>query len=532
MTSNLLDVLIIGAGPVGLFCANELQRQGLTCRIIDKKTTLSDKSKALGIHIRSLDMLKDCGFIDKVLAQGLKVEGITIKSQGKELVNVCFSELNASYPFLIDLPQDKLEKILYDSLINKGINVEWQTTLTEIKEDNGITSALVQATGFKKETIRCRWLIACDGSHSTVRSLANIAFTGSAYKESWWLADLHINWELPDNRMFAFLSPKGPLACFPIGKKRYRLVMTSDNPNDFETPDFETIQKAFNERSTDPATLSKPIWISAFGISHRQIEHYRHGNIFFAGDAAHVHSPMGGQGLNTGMQDIYNLCWKLAMVKNEHAPDAFLDSYQAERYPIAKAVLKKTGFMTHMILLKNPLLIALRNRMMHFVSHLKKPRQHILTGLAELDISYARSPIVNLLGKKTAFKLGEFLMDFTLVDPQNKRKLGIQTIIQGTEHNLLIFAGTQKQDMAELLETCAFIEKNFADFLKVHLILPVKKRKLLHNNSLFIDEKQALHTALGIKEPTAVLVRPDKYVGMTQCPLEQTTLLQELLAIR
>ncbi|WP_020424300.1 FAD-dependent monooxygenase [Legionella tunisiensis] len=342
MAENRLDVLVVGAGPVGLFCANELTRHGIPCRIIDKKAELSDKSKALGIHIRTLDVLEDCGFIDEILAQGLKVEGALLKAHEKLLVDVDFSLVEGDRHYLVDLPQDKTERILHAGLVTKGLQVEWQTELTGIEQAANHTIATLKRADGSSEQVNAAWIIACDGSHSTLRHLVNADFLGATYKEVWWLADLHIDWNLPKNKMAIFVSHHGPMAAFPMGEKRYRLVLVAPEGSSIDaTPTIQDIEQAFKQRSAENATLSDPIWLTQFGIHHRQIQQYRYGRLFFAGDAAHIHSPMGGQGLNTGIQDIYNLIWKLTLVQKGLAQDSLLDSYHKERYPIGKGVLKK-----------------------------------------------------------------------------------------------------------------------------------------------------------------------------------------------
>lgn len=319
MSQQNIDVLIVGAGPVGLFCANEVMRHGLTCRIIDKKTQLSEQSKALGIHIRTLNVLEDCGCIDEILQQGHKVEGVLFKSKGKTLVDASFASIDADRHYLIDLPQNQTEAILAHTLQAKGTPIEWETELTHVSQSPTEITATIRKPNNKIELVNANWLIACDGAHSTVRHQVQAEFKGAKYDQTWWLADLLIDWQISDKRMVVYITNQGPLACFPMGNKRYRLVLSAppgEKPTDLT---LEDIQQVFKERSSDPATLSHPIWLSQFSLHHRQIQQYRYDRMFFAGDAAHIHSPMGGQGLNTGIQDIYNLVWKLALVEKNRA---------------------------------------------------------------------------------------------------------------------------------------------------------------------------------------------------------------------
>lgn len=527
MSKKSLDVLVIGAGPVGLFCANELIRQGLSCRIVDKKNGLSDKSKALGLHIRTLDLFKDCGFFDEIVKQGLKTLGVIIKSSGKEIVHLNFAEAEANIHFVIDLPQDKTEHILAEGLKAKKLAVEWETELTGIKQDKeGVSATLTRVDG-KTETVSASWLIACDGGHSTVRNLLKMDFIGSEYKENWWLADLHIDWSLPQDQMIMYPSAYGPLACFPIGKKRYRLVMTAP-PDKACNPTLEDIIDGFNRRSGEKAVLSDPIWLSQFYLHHRQIQHYRKDRVFFAGDAAHVHSPIGGQGLNTGIQDGYNLIWKLALVHNKLAKKELLETYHMERYPVGQGVIKKTDIMTKMLLLKNSWLIALRNFFLSKMMSITAIRKKVTTEMAELDISYAGSPIVANLGSIKHLKAGRFLFDFNLRQVGKKKITPLHEIVQGTAHHLLLFAGLNFPDVNNLIEIAKKISDKYPNFIVTHLILCQESDKLESAASIWLDENQDVHKKYAIDQPTALLIRPDKYIGLTQSPLEKEELMTYL----
>jgi 2-polyprenyl-6-methoxyphenol hydroxylase-like FAD-dependent oxidoreductase len=516
MVQGWVDVLVVGAGPVGLFCANELARHGLSCRIIDKKSELSDKSKALGIHIRTLDVLEDCGFIEDFLSQGDKVHGAILKSSGHQIASLDFKHIGASRDFLIDLPQDKSERIFFQGLVDKGIKVAWQSELIAIEQESQGVMALVKKKNGSQEQIKAHWLIACDGAHSTVRSLIGADFIGASYPQTWWLADLHIDWALPEDKMVINASPKGPLACFPMGNSRYRLVLTA--PNDESAPTMADIEQAFHERSSDVAILSDPIWITPFSIHHRQIQQYRHNRLFFAGDAAHIHSPMGGQGLNTGIQDIYNLVWKLALVQKRLSKNTLLDSYHAERYPIGKAVLEKTDRMTKMVLIQNPLLIALRNHFIRFFSTFSRIRNHLAKDLAELNLSYANSPIVKKIGKKTGIKVGEYLPTMHFKNVVERTHLTLEEISEGIKHHLFLFVGLENR-VTKISMKAAVLTPKFKDVLDVHLILLDTPSVYPDSLSLWVDLNQSVHKAFRFDEPTALLIRPDKYVGLVQSPI-------------
>lgn len=522
MSLHNIDVLIVGAGPVGLFCANELTRHGLTCRIIDKKSSLSEHSKALGIHIRTLDLLNDCGLIDNVLGQGHEVEGVLFKSKGQTLVNATFADLEANYHYLIDLPQNQTESIFDQKLKTQGIEVEWDTELTHLSQSPTEITATIKKPNNKIELFNATWLIACDGAHSTVRHQVGAEFKGSAYKQEWWLADLLVDWKVPEQRMAIYISDQGPLACFPMGNKRYRLVMTAANGTTGD-PSLQDIKEAFHQRSSDSAELTQPIWLSRFSIHHRQIQHYRHDRVFFAGDAAHIHSPMGGQGLNTGIQDVYNLVWKLALVEKRKAKPELLNSYHAERYPVGHEVLKKTDKMTRMILLKNPLVVAARNSLIKYATSFKKVRHALAKDIAELSISYAKSPIVQQTGC-SKLKAGTYLPNFLLT--QNGNAKSAMDIVHGTQHHLFVFCGSNPKKLPELTALAETLANRYGKTTEVHLVMAEHKESKQKNIHYWVDDHNT-QQQLGIKKPTLILVRPDKYIGVLKKSINKNSVLKD-----
>lgn len=516
MSKKSVDVLVVGAGPVGLFLANELLRQGMTCRIIDKKAGLSIHSKALGLHIRTLEVLHDTGHLDAVLAKGHVVSGVLFKSKGKVIVDATFAEVDAPIRHLIDLPQNETEKVLHDALTAKKLKVEWEKELINFTQDTHGVTATLKTAAQAEETIFATWIVACDGAHSTMRHLLNIPFQGDAYPEHWWLADLYIDWQQPTDRMLIYLAGDGPMACFPMGNERYRVVVTApkQGPKD---PSLDDIKAVFEQRCSDAATLSDPVWITGFNIHHRQIQAYRHHRVFFAGDAAHIHSPMGGQGLNTGIQDAYNLAWKLALVTKGVSPNSLLESYHAERYPVGKKVLKETDRMTKMAVLKNPLAIKARNHIASWATRLSAIKNKLASNIAELTVSYPKSPIVRQQGrlKVKAGELLPYLGFLNLGDPVAK---SVYTLLQGTQHHLLLFVGQSAREDQTLFFLAEEISKQYGELIVTHLVtsevnnhLPIKEHM-----KVWIDPGQQAHHRLGIKKPACLLIRPDKYIAYLQ----------------
>lgn len=526
MPEHNVDVLIVGAGPVGLFCANELMRHGLQCRIIDKKEGLSTHSKALGLHIRTLDLLEDCGLLDEILQEGHPVEGVLVKSQGATLFDAVFSDIQITKRhYLIDLAQNQTEAILYQNLLKKGGKVEWNTELTHLSQTPEEITATLKKPNNCIELFNANWLIACDGAHSTARHQMDALFKGKEFKQSFWLADAHIQWDVPENRMAVYLDKNGPLACFPMGNTRYRMVLTAPQEHT-KDPTFEDIKNEVKLRCSDAALLSNPIWLSRFNIHQRQIEEYRHHRVFFAGDAAHIHSPIGGQGLNTGIQDIYNLAWKLALVEQGKANPTLLDTYHEERFFVGESVLNKTGFMTRMILLTSPLAISLRNRFIRFITSIPRIKRRLVLDIAELSISYENSAIVHHSRSSKNIKAGELLPEFELTLPDSQEKISSKKITQGTMHHLFIFTGFKNKKMASTINLAKTIAERYSHSIKIHLVLTEPTEDSDKGINLLIDNNAEVHQRFNFKKPALVLIRPDKYISVIEQKVTQKKLEQ------
>lgn len=515
-------VLIVGAGPVGLFCANELTRHGVPCRIIDKKEGISTQSKALALHIRTLECFKACGLISDVLEQGQKIRGMMLKTQYQPIASMTFEGLESHWDYLINLPQNKTESILLNHLKAKSIHVDWQTELVGVSTHaDGVTAEIKHKSG-DIENNTYAWLIACDGSHSFVRHHFNLSFNGAEYHQNWWLADCYIHWDEPQDMLQMYPDESGMVACFPMGDSRYRLVMTALEGYD-GSPDFEDIKNAFEQRVSKKAKLSNPVWVTKFYIHHRQIEQYKLGRVFFAGDAAHIHSPAGGQGLNTGIQDVYNLAWKLALVYKRQLPEKLLDSYHAERFPVGQHVLQTTDRMTRMILIKNPMLIKARNLFMKWILSFQFVQKKMTRSLSELDITYQQSEIVKDLGHNKRIKAGSFLTGLELVHPNSLETIAFSDALSGIKHHLFLFTGISGHPEKALYNWAISLQKQYGQVMDVHLVLNEPNGFDTGDIHLW-ETNKSVQELFRLERPLVVLVRPDQYVGLSQSPIVKSQL--------
>jgi 2-polyprenyl-6-methoxyphenol hydroxylase-like FAD-dependent oxidoreductase len=386
-------VLVIGAGPVGLTLAVSLTRLGVPVRIVERAAARTDKSKALVIWGRTLELLDIAGCVGPFLAAGLKVHGMHILANGREIVHLELDRARTAYNYALMIPQSETERLLEEELSRLGVAVERQVELTRFAaEAEGVAATLHNLAEARDETVPTRWLCACDGAHSTVRHGLGLEFAGSTEAAHFVLADVMIAGPLPPEVTVCWRED-GILALFPISAGRFRIVADMTVAPAGEAPSLAGIQDLLQRRGPPGLTAHDPVWLSHFHINERKVKDYRAGPVFLAGDAAHVHSPAGGQGMNTGMQDAINLAWKLALVWHGAAQASLLDSYSPERSTIGEQVLQNATRLTHIAMLRNPILQQLRNAAAGVLSHIPALRQRLVDQFCELDLHYPASPL-------------------------------------------------------------------------------------------------------------------------------------------
>jgi 2-polyprenyl-6-methoxyphenol hydroxylase-like FAD-dependent oxidoreductase len=346
-----IDVLIVGAGPVGLFLANECARRGLRWRIVEARPTQSLHSKALAIFPRTLEIFDMAGLVAPFLEMANRVPSVTVMAHGRTLAHMRFAPEESPYPFVAMVPQDVTEKLLVEALQRKGGRVEYETTfLTADQQDDGVI-ARVEYKG-EPSKVAASIVVGCDGAHSAVRHLLNIPFEGGEYADSFALGDVETNDTLPAAELQLCPSEFGPVAIFPMSPTRRRIVATIEQPEG-EAPSLELVRRILAQRGPSGIEARGLHWSSYFRIHHRQVAHLRVGRIFVAGDAAHIHSPFGGQGMNTGLHDIWNLVWKLDLILRGHGNERLLDSYNTERLPVIRNVIEMTDRLTRIMATPN-----------------------------------------------------------------------------------------------------------------------------------------------------------------------------------
>jgi 2-polyprenyl-6-methoxyphenol hydroxylase-like FAD-dependent oxidoreductase len=291
--------------------AHELARDGIECRVIDKAPHRAIESRAIAIHSRTLDTFELMRTLGDFLAEGQRITSLRIDGGRRAIAHIGLDAIDSRYPFVLGMAQDETERILEEHTLRHGPRVERNTELVALTaHDWGVAARL--RIGDRVEEAEADWLIGCDGAHSTVRDHLGIAFAGATYPERFLLADLKVSSGLDPAEGRIWLHEKGALAFFPLPKGRYRMVAANSPGNLHDEPSLAQCQALVDERGPGGMRLSDLHWASVFGIHRREAECFRRDRVFLLGDAAHIHSPIGGQGMNMGIQDAVNLAWKLA----------------------------------------------------------------------------------------------------------------------------------------------------------------------------------------------------------------------------
>jgi 2-polyprenyl-6-methoxyphenol hydroxylase-like FAD-dependent oxidoreductase len=391
------DVLIVGAGPVGLFLANECARRGLRWRLIEARASQSVHSKALAIFPRTLEIFDMAGLVRPFLDAANRVTSVALMAHGRRLAHLRFAPQESPYPFVAMVPQDVTERLLAEALQRRGGSIEYETAFVS-GEDHGDHVRVELSRRGAPGTLRAAFVVGGDGAHSTVRHLLDVPFEGAAYDATFLLADVDTSQQLPADEL-QLCPSDGPVAVFPMSAARRRIVATTARPEG-EAPSLALVQRLLAQRGPKGLEARALRWSSYFSIHHRQVERLRVGRFFLAGDAAHIHSPFGGQGMNTGLHDVWNLAWKLDLVLRDRGREPLLDSYSAERLPVIRQVIETTDWLTRIMATPSTLAQAVRDAVIPMVSRLTPFQHAFVTRLSELGIAYRGSPIVEGPGQR------------------------------------------------------------------------------------------------------------------------------------
>ncbi len=341
------DVLVVGGGPTGLMLANQLGRRGVRAVIIDRHSGPAQQTRAIAVQARTLEIYSKLGLAERALELGLRGNGANMWVEGKRTARIPLGDIGKSlspFPFVLMLGQDDNERIMGERLHQWGMAVQWNTELVAFEQAPDRVTATLKARDGSTRKVVAAYIAGCDGGHSTVRELSGITFPGAPYEHVFFVADTVATGPMIPGELNIYLWRDGFHLFFPMrGTDRWRVIGILPRPlRGRDDLGFEETVPSIRREAGAGLSFKACSWFSTYRIHHRCAERFRKGRCFLLGDAAHVHSPAGGQGMNTGLQDAYNLAWKLALVVKGRADAALLDTYEAERIPVAHRLLRTT----------------------------------------------------------------------------------------------------------------------------------------------------------------------------------------------
>lgn len=500
-------VLIVGAGPSGLMMAAQLLRHGIQPIIIDIKKGPTDQSRALAVQARSMEIYRQMGLSDKALQEGIQAEAISIQYDEEELVNLCLEDLGKDktlFPFVHLLEQSKNERLLLGFLTLNCCPVYWNTSLDKLfQEENQVTAQL--KSDDKRSTVTAGWLVGADGAHSTVRKQLQVDFKGDAYANRFYLADVEFDQAFTNHQITLQLGNASFKGIFPLkGNNRFRVVapLPAALANQKEVL-FGDVQSELQNSLPQKITVSKCSAFSVYQLHHRMAVKFRDKKSFLIGDAAHIHSPVGGQGMNTGLQDAYNLAWKLAGVINQNYNPAILNSYEEERMPVARELLQTTDRAFNLINSYNPFSQFFKKaflpKLIRYFWKQEKLRHYGFKTVSQIGIGYRESKINLNLSKAENIKAGDRLPFIKIFDEKKKQETDLHAWCSKPGFTFIALGKLRENDLFNLARWITFNYPQQLNFF----YLP------------FSAKNKAVFDCFELKEDQhkAIIVRPDMYIG-------------------
>jgi 2-polyprenyl-6-methoxyphenol hydroxylase-like FAD-dependent oxidoreductase len=492
-----IEVLIVGAGPTGLVLALWLTRQGVKVRIVDKTSEPGTTSRALAVQARTLELYQQLDLAQAVVTRGHQVPATNIWVEGRPTARISLADIGAGltpYPFLQIFPQDEHEKLLIERLEQLGVQVERNTELLNFAErPDGILASLRGSDGSEQDC-EARYIVGCDGARSRVRNIIGSGFPGGTYRQLFYVADVEATGTAANGELHIDLDEADFLGIFPLADQgRVRLIGTvrDERADRADSLEFGDVSDRAIQRLK--LQVSKVNWFSTYHVHHRVTDHFRKGRAFLVGDAAHIHSPAGGQGMNTGIGDAINLAWKLASVLDRRAPDSLLDSYEAERIGFARRLVATTDRVFSLATSEGRLADVVRTRIVPLIlplaTRFDAVRDYMFRTVSQIMLNYHDSPLSH--GIAGAIRGGERLPWVATSAADNHaplKEIGWQAHVYGAAK-------------PELSSWCT------AHGLKLHVF-----------------PWQPEHQAAGLARDALYLLRPDTYVALADTVAKASSL--------
>ncbi|MDD7964057.1 FAD-dependent monooxygenase [Actinomycetospora lemnae] len=485
-------VLVVGAGPVGLTAACGLARLGVPVRVVDALETPTTQSRAVAIHARSLETLASLEVLPALEGRGRRIAGLAMVDgrTGEPRADVDFTGIPSRHPYILDIAQPDTEAVLAERAAALGIVVERGVTLTALRQDDDGVEVTLR-TGGEEHTARVGWVVGADGGHSTTRHLVGTHLEGAFHGQHFAMADVDVATDLSPDVLRMFTHPDGLAMLFPLAGSRARVMFLVEDPGtDAPDPTLEQVQALADARMGGRVQLSDPRWVTYFEVHHAQVPQYRHGRVLLAGDAAHIHSPAGAQGMNTGIQDAANLAWKLGLVATGRADAGLLDSYHDERHPVGAAVVKLTTVMTDVAALSG-VAAACRNAALFVAGHVHRLTDTLATTAAELTIAYTDSALSVQSGSRGTARAGDHAPDPDGLRRPDGTPVAVEDLL--ARPGFLLLVRGAGEGLAEVLGDLGTVVRVGEDVL---------------------DPDDALAAAYGWRDGGMALVRPDGYLGL------------------
>lgn len=540
------QVLIVGAGPVGLALANQLQRLGVALRIIDQKPACAPIWRATGLQYRVSELLDSLDISAPFLQQGISPLGVNIYSGRKTLVNFSFAAVGreagqgAFQPLGIVIPQNRTEQILEQHLQKHGAQVEWGTRLVSYQHGaHGVRALLQSEAG--EENLSADWLVSCEGAHSSIRKTEGIEFGGHTGSSQFLLADVVLRncpWNHDENHLW--LHDEGTFGALPMpGADNWRLTFeVSRRPDLFtDNPSLDLIRQLAKERGgVEPEMIQNPHFITKFGVNFRMTAQFRKGRVFLAGDAAHIHSPTGAMGIVNGMQDALNLGWKLARVLQHGAPDSLLDTYDSERVPQVKQVVQQIDRNTNAFFTTNPLRKWVRNKIIFPMLKSPRMKNKMFGASSQLNVRYDPSPLSTLqlgtgaaFAAKTVVQPGERAPDilFTLAAQEGtgSRPCTLYSLMRAHKPLLLLGADYAYANPQRSLSLILALQELGWEARVVTRRIDNARQLLPYS---LLDEAGEFARIYQLDGPYLCVIRPDLHLGLIQRPVNLDALAAHL----